>query len=237
MRGWSAEEDWRMRKQVFYGTLLLIAAGLVEAAPQPAVVQRAGQWTLETRFEQPQQLVLPYGPTGQTRYWYMILTVTNRTGQDVDFRPKCELMTDTFQIVPAGVDVPSIVFDKIRERHQSRYPFLERLDNVKSRLVQNSDKTDVEGATNLLLQGQDNAKDFAVIWRDFDPRATAFKVFVAGLSNELAVINHPVAVDTDGDPLKVYLRKTLLLDYTLRGDPAIRSALEVVYRGKAWVMR
>jgi hypothetical protein len=227
-----------MRRYVFYGTLLLIAGGLIQAAPRPAIVQRPGQWTLETRFEQPQQLVLPYGTNGATRFWYMILTVTNRTGQDVDFRPRCELMTDTFQIVPANVGVPSVVFDKIKERHQSRYPFLESLGKVESRLVRSQDKSKIEGSENLLLQGEDNTRDIAVIWPDFDPQATTFKVFVTGLSNELAVINHPVATDpNDGKPTKVFLRKTLQLDYSLRGDPAIRSAVEVVYKNKSWVMR
>jgi hypothetical protein len=230
-----------MRRCAFYGTLLLISVGLIQAAPEPAVVQRPGQWTLETRFEQPQQLVLPYGINGETRFWYMILTVTNRTGQDVDFRPRCELMTDTFQIVPAGVGVPSVVFDRIKERHQSRYPFLEPLGKAESRLVQNSPAGGARKSPvpeNLLLQGEDNTKDIAVIWPDFDPHATAFKVFVTGLSNELAVINHPVAVDPNsGKPVKVFLQKTLQLDYSLRGDPAIRSAVELVYKGKSWVMR
>jgi hypothetical protein len=227
-----------MRRYAFYGTLLLIASGLIQAAPQPVVVQRAGQWTLQTRFEQPQQLVLPYGANGETRFWYMILTVTNRTGQDIDFRPRCELMTDTFQIVPAGVGVPSVVFDMIKQRHQSKYPFLESLGKVETRLVRSADKSKIEGAENLLLQGEDNARDIAVIWPDFDLKAATFKVFVTGLSNEMTAVNHPVAVDpNDGKPAKVFLQKTLQLDYSFRGDPALRSAVELVYKGKSWVMR
>jgi hypothetical protein len=227
-----------MSKYVLYGTLVLMAGGLVQAAPQPAVVQRPGQWTVEIRFEQPQQLVLPYGANGETRFWYMILTVTNRTGQDVDFRPRCELMTNTFQVVPAGVGVPSVVFDKIKERHKSRYPLLESLGSAETRLVKTSDKTKTPGSENLLLQGEDNTRDIAVIWPDFDPRASSFKVFVTGLSNEVAVIDHPVNTDPNtGQPVKVFLRKTLQLDYTLRGDPAVRSAVELVYKGKNWVMR
>ncbi len=229
-----------MRRCMLYGTLLLIVGGLLQAAPQPAIVQRAGQWTVETRFEQPQQMVLPYGVNGETRFWYMILTVTNRTGQDVDFHPRCELMTDTFQIVPAGVGVPSVVFDKIKERHQSRYPFLESLGKAETRLrvVQAGQKPKIEGEENLLLQGEDNARDIAVIWPDFDTKAVTFKVFIGGLSNEIAVIDHPVVTDPNsGLPAKIFLRKTLQLDYALRGDPALRSAVEVVYKGKSWVMR
>jgi len=210
-----------MRKCVFYGTILAVMAGVAVAAPQPAIVQRPGQWTVEVRFEQPQQMVLPWGGNGPARYWYTIFTLTNRTGQDVAFYPRCELMTDTFRIVPAGMNVSPVVFERIKQRHQSRYPFLESLLNVENRI----------------LQGEDNAKDIAVIWRDFDTRAESFKIFLTGLSNETAVIDHPVAVDATGQPVKVYLRKTLELDYAFRGDPALRDSVEVVYKGKDWVMR
>ncbi len=210
-----------MRKCVFYGTILAIMAGVALAAPQPTIVQRPGQWTVEVRFEQPQQMVLPWGGNGPARYWYTIFTLTNQTGQDVGFYPRCELMTDTFQIVPAGMNVPPVVFERIKQRHQSRYPFLESLVNVENRI----------------LQGEDNAKDIAVIWRDFDTQAESFKIFLTGLSNETAVIDHPVAVDATGQPVKVYLRKTLELDYAFRGDPALRDSVEVVYKGKDWVMR
>ncbi len=210
-----------MSKYLFYGTFLVVMANLCLAAPEPAIVQGPGQWTVEVKFEQPQQLVLPWGGNGAARYWYTILTVTNRTGRDVDFYPRCELMTDTFQIVPAGRGVPAVVFDRIKQRHQSRYPFLEMLDR----------------ADNRILQGEDNAKDIVVIWRDFDPRATGFKVFITGLSNETAIVNHPVAVDGNGTPVKIFLRKTLQLDYAFRGDPTLRDAVEVVYKDKAWVMR
>jgi len=196
-----------MKKRLFYGTILAaILAGLCVAAPEPAVVQKPGQWTVQVRYEHPQQLVLPWGEKGPSRFWYTILTITNRTGRDVEFYPRCELMTDTFQILPAGRGVPPMVFDRIKQRHAAVYPFLEPL----------------EGVENRLLQGEDNAKDIAVIWRDFDTQATAFTVFITGLSNETAAVKHPVARDDLGLPVFVFLRKTLALDYKLRGDPAHR---------------
>ena len=212
-----------MKRHLLYGTVLTaVIATFCMAAPQPAVVQRPGQWTLEVKYEQPQQIVLPWGPKGETRFWYMIVSVTNRTGQDVDFYPKCDLLTDTFQIVPAGRGVTPAVFAAIRQRHQSRYPFLESLQAVGNRV----------------LQGEDNAKDIAIIWSDFDTQALGFKMFMTGLSNETAVVSHPVAVDAaSGRPVPVYLRKSLELIYALRGDPVLRSSVEVVYKGQAWVMR
>jgi hypothetical protein len=211
-----------MKKRLFYGTVLMaVLAGLCVAAPEPAVVQKPGQWTVEARYEHPQQLVLPWGENGPTRFWYMILTVTNRTGQDVAFYPRCELMTNTFQILPAGRGVPPIVFERIKERHASNYPFLEPL----------------EGVENRLLQGRDNARDIAVIWSDFDKQATGFTVFITGLSNESAAVKHPVARDDLGLPVFVFLRKTLAVAYQLRGDPALRSSVEVEYEDQEWVMR
>jgi hypothetical protein len=212
-----------MKRHLLYGTILAaVAAGLCVAAPEPAVVQRPGHWTLEVRYEQPQQIVLPWGPNGETRFWYMIVTVTNRTGRDVEFYPRCDLMTDTFQIVLAGRGVSPAVFEAIKQRHQSRYPLLEPLQAV----------------ANRVLEGEDNAKDIAVVWQDFDTQALGFKVFITGLSNETAVVPHPVAVDpTTRQPVPVYLRKTLELTYGLRGDPALRSSVEVAPKGQDWVMR
>ena len=210
-----------MSKYLLYGTLFLVASSLCVAAPKPAIVQGPGQWTVQVKYTQPQQLVLPRGGNGVARYWYTILTVTNRTRDDVDFYPRCELMTDTFQIVSAGRNVPPVVFEQIQRRHQSRYPFLESLEKVDNRI----------------LQGEDNARDIAVIWREFDTQATGFKIFVTGLSNETAVVNHPVALDATGVPMQVFLRKTLELDYALRGDPTLRDSVEVVYKDKNGVMR
>jgi len=211
-----------MKSYLLYGAVFaVVLAGLCLAAPKPALVQRPGHWTMDVRYEHPQQLVLPWGPGGEQRFWYMIVTVTNRTGMDAEFYPKCDLMTDTFQVVPAGRGVPPMVFEMIKQRHASRYPFLESLHSVPNRI----------------LEGEDNARDIVIIWQDFDPQATNFSVYMSGLSNETAVIAHPVTTDTNGNHTPVYLRKTLELGYTLRGDPAFRGTLELIFGGQGWVMR
>jgi hypothetical protein len=214
-----------MTKYLLYGTFLLVVANLSLAAPQPAIVQGPGLWTVEVEFTHPQQIVLGRGPQGPRTYWYVIATVTNRTGQDVEFYPQCDLVTDTFQIVPAGRRVPPAVFELIKQRHADQYPFVESLDDV------------LEAEDNRILQGEDNTKDIALIWQDFDPEATGFSIFLKGLSNEIAVVDHPVAFDQAGEPVQVFLRKTLELDYSLRGDPALRGALQVAHKDTTWVMR
>jgi hypothetical protein len=209
-------------KSLFYGTLAVWAAiaCFSSAAPEPAIVPRSGEWTVDVTFEHPEQIVLQRSAKPE-RFWYAIVTLTNNTGQDVDFYPKCELMTDTFQIIPAGRRVPPAVFDLIKTRHQSKYPFLKPLEKAASKI----------------LQGEDHTEDIAIIWHDFDAQATAIKVFITGLSNETAVIDHPISKGETGQPVKVFLRKTLQLNYDLKGDPALRPYLTTAYKGQTWVMR
>jgi len=211
-------------KRFFYGILAVCAvtACVCLAAPEPAIVPAPGQWTVDIEFTHPQQIVLQRGGDNQpTRFWYTIITLTNNTSNDVGFYPKCDLMTDTFEIVPAGKAVTPAVFKQIKRRHQSRYPFLEPLDL----------------AGNRILQGEDNTKDIAIIWPDFTTQAKNIKVFITGLSNETVAVEHPIAKDNTGMPLKVLLRKTLEVSYSFRGDPTLRSDAKLAYKGKRWIMR
>jgi len=218
-----SDEGYTMRSFVCGTSVLgVVIACVCLAAPKPAIVPGPGQWTIDTVFTHPQQIVLRGGGDGQsTRFWYTIITLTNNTRSDVDFYPKCDLMTDTFRIIPAGKGVTPVVFKQIKRRHESRYPFLEPLEKVGNRI----------------LQGEDNTKDIAIIWPDFDIRAKNIKVFITGLSNETAAIDHPIAKDEMGRPIKVFLRKTLELNYSLRGDPALRSDVKLAFKGKRWIMR
>jgi hypothetical protein len=202
--------------------VMIATSGDVRAYPEPAVVQGAGGWTLGVVFNQPQQISVKCpGESSPKRYWYIVLTLTNRTGSDVPFYPACHLMTDTFQIVPAGKGVRQPVFDQIKFKHQGRYPFLENIDL----------------ADNNILEGVDNAKDIVVIWPDFDPKAKTITIFISGLSNETVAIDHPTAKDEAGSPVKVYLQKTLALEYAVGADQELRALATLSYKGKRWVMR
>jgi hypothetical protein len=211
-------------KSFFYRTLVISAVitSFCMAAPEPAIVPPVGIWTLDTEFTHPQQIVLHRTSDKKpVRFWYTIITLMNNIDEDVDFYPMCDLMTDTFQITQAGKDVSPLVFEQVKQRHKSRYPFLELLNRSGDRI----------------LQGEDNTKDIAVIWPDFDIKAKNIKVFIAGLSNESVAINHPTEKDDLGNPQKVFLRKTLELNYELKGDPALRSSTTLKYKGKRWIMR
>ena len=213
-----------MKRSMIYAFLAAITllCPLCHAYPKPAIVPGPSLWTLDVRYDRPQQITMSM-PNGTTqRFWYTIITLTNNgTGFDVPFYPACDLMTDTFQIVHAGRTTRRAIFEAIKIRHQGKYPFLEPLDFV-------SDK---------ILQGPDNTIDVAIIWPDFDDKAKKISLFIAGLSNETAVIDHPIDTDENGRPKKIFLRKTLKLDYTIGGDETLRSDLAVTYKDKSWVMR
>jgi hypothetical protein len=130
-------------------------------------------------------------------------------------------MTDTFQIVQTSKDSTRPVFEKIKLRHQGQYPFLEPIEFV----------------DNKVLQGFDNTVDLAIIWPDFDEKAKNVSLFIAGLSNETTVFGHPIDRDISGKPIKVFLRKTLKLDYAIGGDKTLRANAAMTFKKKQWIMR
>ena len=206
-----------MRSIIFtLGAISILATSAI-SAPEPAIIQGPGQWTADVKFEPLRQLV--YQPTETAkprRFWYTILTIENRTGQDIGFFSKCDLMTDTFQVLPAGKLVPAVVFEHIKKRHARRYPLLQYLPKVKSKI----------------LQGEDNAVDVAIIWSDIKPQSKNVKLFITGLSNETAAVDVPGA-----EGAMIFLRKTLELSFQLKGESVWRSDSDIVYKGKRWVMR
>ena len=211
-------------KALLFGILAvtIYAQTTAISAPQPKIVPLPNQWTLNVVFTQPQQITVKIpGERKPQRFWYVILTLTNDSNMDVPFYPSCELVTDTFQIIPAYTDTRNVVFDKIKSRHKKKYPFLESLESAEHRI----------------LQGEDNTQDLAIIWPDFDAKAKNISLFIAGLSNETVVIEHPTKTDPNGNPEKIYLRKTLELQYSISGDPNLRSNTMLVYKGMDWVMR
>jgi hypothetical protein len=200
--------------------LVLLLSGFAAAYPEPAVVQNVKQWTLSVEYPQPEQLMLRMDNRVQ-RFWYIILTVTNMSDFDeVAFYPVCELMTDTFEIIPADRSVPRAVFDIVRERNQGRYPFLESLDFIDHRV----------------FKGPDNARDFAIIWPDFDPAAREISLFIGGLSNETAVLSSS-ATPTEDQNEQTVLQKTLWLKYAVGGDQKLRQSAVLQEIASDWIMR
>ncbi|MBN2210551.1 MAG: hypothetical protein JW709_04070 [Sedimentisphaerales bacterium] len=203
--------------------LLVLTAGLcVWAAPKPSLVPEPGLWQLDIQLHgQPQQInvVLP-GDTEPTRFWYLLYTITNNTGEDVNFYPRADLFTDTLLTYTGGAKSRRQVFEAIRQRHATAIPLLEMESQV----------------TGPILQGEDNARDTVAIFEEFDPQATKVQIFISGLSNETVQVKNPMgAQGKESDT--VLLRKTLALDYQVPGDEYNPANRVLLYRGRNWIMR
>ncbi|MCO6436088.1 MAG: hypothetical protein J5J06_03280 [Phycisphaerae bacterium] len=204
-------------------SFFLISGGL-RAAPQADLISPS--WQLDFTFADPQRITVTLpGQDEPVTYWYMLFKVTNNTGQDVDFFPSFDLVTDTLDVVHGGENVPPGVYEMIAARHRKEYPFFAPPYEI----------------TGKLLQGAENARSSAAVFRDFDPEANAFTIYVAGLSGEIARVNAPAVASASksdmADKGPHVLRRTLALAYDLPGDVRTREQTRAVRRTRDWVMR
>lgn len=175
--------------------------------PEPSVSSRA--WRFDFAHETPKPIFV-----NQRWYWYMTYKVTNHSGTERIFVPDITVVTDAGDTIIAGKDVPVGVYTAIKDATGNR--LLESPILVVGRL----------------LQGEDNARESVAIWpantsKDIDQ----YKVFVAGISGELAVTQN---AKTNED---VVLRRTLMLTFDLPGTNVPIQKQPVVPHGKEWVMR
>ncbi len=101
--------------------------------------------------------------------------------------------------------------------------------------------------TGKILQGQDNFKGGVAIWRDIDPNARSFDIFIGGMSGERVKVKLPepvkvTVIDAEGNKQETttdeaILAKTLQLHFWLPGEAAARSANTPQLEKKEWVMR
>lgn len=209
-------------------TSLLVWPVLGEPKPSEIPVS----WELGFRYPDPPQAIQVHIPgKGAPRlFWYFRYSVTNRTGKDQVFVPDFSMYTDTGKLTEAGKGVHSVVFDAIKRLHNDVF------------------LRDTTAMTGKLLQGEDNTKGGVAIWRDFDPQAGAFDIFVGGLSGEAAEIILPKPVQVSeidvktGDrhtvtKKKLVVTKTLRLHYSVPGEAAARAFTPATSIRKDWVMR
>ncbi len=212
-------------------------AGKAAAAPQPSIAPKS--WQLEFEFEDPRRISVQIpGEKVPRTYWYMLYTVSNNSGRDVQFLPRLEIVTDKLRVVETDAAADPAVFAAIKKLHLRDHPFL-------------LEPLEVMGK---LLQGADNAKDSVAIWQDFTGDARQFTVFVGGLSGESVMLPNPaydsakpefITKDLPGgtktqvpvNPKRFVLYKTLSVAYNLPGDNEARKQAEPIRQKVEWLMR
>ena len=204
--------------------MLLIGTGVGSAAPKAGIVSTA--WQLDLRFHDPQRLMLKLpGDRHETPFWYLLYEVTNNTGRDVAFYPSFRLVSDTLNVVVGGDQISPSVYDAIAGRHRIEFPFLAPPPDV----------------TGLILQGEENARASVAVFREFDREASAFRIYVSGLSGEMVRILNPAfdpsSEESQTNPRGFILRRTLAIAYDLPGDSTTAAKGVPVRRSRKWVMR
>ena len=233
-------------RSVLNGAMLLsmLIVASAQAAPEPSPTPV--KWELSLTPSSPMRIEVDLG-SGRQTFWYLLYTVTNNTGREVDFHPNIVRVNEIESEVPADmassmpeqasritVD-PAIVgprpkvFSAIRELHAKTHPFLVR---------------PVDAITTL-RQGKDNALTSVAIFKDLDVRVSKFTVFFSGLSGErLRKPNPAYKPDTKGSADRkdvtqrfFLLTKTLAMPYTLPGDVRTRRYATPILGRMKWVMR
>lgn len=203
--------------------LLVLALGSAAvAAPRAELVPNT--WDLDLEFHDPQRISLRLpGDEHVTTFWYLLYRVSNRTGHDVEFYPSFRLVTNTLKTVTGGDHISPSVYEAIAARHAKEFPFFA----VPSKI------------TGLLLQGEENARSSAAVFRVFDPKASRFTVYVAGLSGDITRVKNPKRRGSrqGEDEPPFLLRRSLAIVYDLAGDPETRKLANPVRVSRKWVMQ
>ena len=211
-------------------TVMMVCAlglGMASAdsgAPKTDLV--TSSWQLDLEFHDPQRitLVLP-GDDQATTFWYLLYRVTNNTRREVQFYPSFRLLTDTLMVVEGGDMISPTVYDAIALRHGKEYPFFVPPWKV----------------TGPLLQGRENARTSAVVFRQFDREASAFTIYISGLSGEVRRVRNPGFLtneaESEQNPRVFLFRRTLAIRYDLPGDPGTQALAVPIRRSREWVMR
>jgi hypothetical protein len=225
------------------GLFLLVATlGLgvphtVKAAPDyPVPSPYQISWELKFAHGTPARIAVAVSNSPVPKaYWYMTYTVTNEGDKEEKFYPQMDLLTADGKVHESAAKVPDAVFKAIKEF--TRDKFLEPY-------------TSIDGPIRL---GPAETRDGVAVWEETLPRMEHFSIFVTGLSGEAVIMKM-----VDGKLTKVdqaadmydkenedkllksgltILRKTLQLNFFIRGDDVYPGEDEVNKDTEEWIMR
>lgn len=214
-----------------------LPAADVGAGPEPSAIPLS--WELDFTFLDPRRIEVQLpGERHPDVYWYMVYTVRNNTGRSQRFFPTFELVTDELRVLNTDIGIHPLVFDAIRERHKATHKYL----------------VSPTKAIGDLRVGDDNAIESVAIWRATDTDVNHFRIYIAGLSGETAIVRNPARTrskiteaalaaeksdnrEATDEPRRFTLRKTLELRYDLLGSADGRAKAAPERKSIRWIMR
>jgi hypothetical protein len=174
-------------------------------------------WVLNFIFKDPRPITIDVPGRGRKVCWYLVYSVVNKTKESHTFIPDFELVTQ---------DKDTVHQDQILPTTQGA------IQDLEGRKLKNS----VTMASSPIPPSKENADPTRVngvaIWDDVNPESSHFYIYVSGLSNGWSVTDAP---DGNGDP--IVRRKTLRLEFSRVGDPALVDSRQIKYEGANWVYR
>lgn len=177
-------------------------------------------WELKFEHSQPKRIVVDLPGQAPQAFWYMTYKVVNETDQPRTFLPVFQMLTQEGKVIRSDRNIPYRVFTEIKAREKNKY--LEHF-------------TQIGGEVRI---GEDEARDGVAIWREPMAEMGSFSIFATGLSGETARLKDAQGNDiknADGQP--IILRKTLQMNYYVRGDEVYPGLDEVNPRSEQWIMR
>ena len=186
-------------------------------------------WQLDFKHGLPTRIAVdvPGSPTPKA-YWYLTYTVTNNGDKEQQFYAEADLVTVDGQVHHADQGLAKRVYDQIKGA--------ERNPRLETYLTLN-------GPVRL---GPAEARDGVFVWPETTPRMDQFQIYVAGLSGEAVnmhkdaagkYVKTTAAADLKDPASLLILRRTLQLNYFVRGDEVYPGEDQVNVDGEAWVMR
>ncbi|MCC7389578.1 MAG: hypothetical protein IT431_12500 [Phycisphaerales bacterium] len=201
------------------GAALLALCAIAPAiglAPEPAPVPK--RWQLDVT---PGDLRVAYVNAGDNSaaYLYFTYSVTNNTGNDLDFVPSFALATDSGVSLASGVGVPAAVTKQLLAALE--HPFMQ-------------DQIEILGP---IQQGPENAKHGVVIWPVVDYQADEVRIFGAGFSGETETIE--LTDPRTGEAKRLIFRKTLMMRFGTPGELRVAEMGDEPFgvAEKRWIMR
>ena len=216
-----------------YPTLMLVL-GLLMLVPFAPDVRAADEaagsfpkpspfpitWEFDFKHKPVKRIVVDIPGSAPQAFWYMTYTVTNKTDQARTFLPVFEMLTEDGKVIRSDRSIPYKVFTEIKAREKNR--FLEHF-------------TQIGGEVRI---GEDEARDGVAIWKEPNPEMGTFSIFLTGLSGEAVRLKDGEGKDVkDAKGQPIILRKTLQMNYFVRGDEVYPGQDEVNTRPEAWIMR
>jgi len=225
----------RCRRMACLPALALLAMALAMVAwppgasayPKPSLFPISWEFKFEHCLPRRIAVMVP-GSTTPQAFWYVTFTLTNDTGQERNFIPAFDMLTNDGTVIHSDAGIPNAVFEAIKLREHN-LPKLEPLSKIAGKL----------------LQGEDQARDGVAIWAEPMPRMGSFSIFVSGLSGEACILKDGQETvikdwsqETPENRAKlVILFKTLQLKYQIPGDDVHGGQDAVVDKGQEWIMR